>query len=335
MVAVLAGEASVEESRRVMEWRAASSENEERFARLEKFWRRIGGMVPDADGTPPSSKAIVEIAEQRRSIHEVPAAPAGREMEPPPEGLRRFARSGSRLSHWVPVGIAAALVAGLGVGILLGGDAPGFGPDSFVTGDGEVATVMLQDETVVRLAPQSRLVFSGDERDREVSLFGRAYFAVSRDENRPFRVRLPSGDVEVLGTRFDVEGRGRGIQVAVVEGEVRMDVAGARLNVHANQVGRMTEGQSPALEEVEDVYRVIDWLDRFLVFESTSLSDVAREFNGRFGLQVQIRDPELREHTVTGWFAGQSPEEMIEGVCRVIDARCTVRDGSVIMEQRS
>lgn len=327
VVAVLAGEASVEELRRVMEWRAASPENEETYTRLEQFWGTIGEIVPDADGTPPSPSAIVEIARGHQEK-------AG---ETPLEGGGGTPVSRTRPSRWLPAGVAAALVVGLGIGVGIsrGGSGAGFGPDSFVTGEDEVATVMLQDETVVRLAPQSRLVFSGDGRGREVSLFGRAYFAVSRDEDRPFRVRLPSGDVEVLGTRFDVEGRGRGIQVAVVEGEVRMDAGGARLNVHANQIGRMAEGQVPALEEVEDVYRVIDWLGRFLVFESTSVSDVAREFEGRFDLEIQIRDAELREHTVTGWFAGQSPEEMIEGVCRVIDAFCTVRDGTVVMEGRS
>ena len=339
VIAVLAGEASVEEARRVIKWKAASPKNREMYARLESFWNATERVSPGPnEAPPPSPKAIIELARGRRVGGDAAAAAKGLKIGRLP-GRQEQTPGWTSSRSWlaIPAGIAAALVIGLGVGIGVfgSGETAGFGPDSFVTGDGEVATVTLEDETVVRIAPNSRLVFSGDGSNREVSLFGRAYFAVSRNEERPFRVRLPGGDVEVLGTRFDVEGRGRGIQVAVVEGQVRLDAAGARLSVYANQIGRLVEGKSPALEDVEDVYRVIDWLGRFLVFESTPMTDVAAEFEGRFDMEIEIRDPELRNRTITGWFAGQSPDEMIDGICRVIDARCAIQNDAVVMEMGS
>jgi ferric-dicitrate binding protein FerR (iron transport regulator) len=45
-------------------------------------------------------------------------------------------------------------------------------------------------------------VFTGKE--REVGLTGQAYFDVSSDRSRPFKVKIGKAVVEVLGTQFDV-----------------------------------------------------------------------------------------------------------------------------------
>ena len=233
---------------------------------------------------------------------------------------------------WTGSGMAAALVVGLAVGLWMRYDrAAPFGPEALVTGANEVATVTLQDETVVRLAPGSRLTFFRDDDVREVSLTGRAYFAVAKDPSRPFRVRLPGGDVEVLGTRFDVESRDADVQVAVVEGEVRVEAHGARLQLEANQVARVPGTGSPEVRRVEDPFEVITWLGVFLAFESTPIEQVAEEFGRRFDLQVEITDEALRGRTVTGWFADQTPAEMIAGICTVLEAECVLEEEIVRM----
>jgi ferric-dicitrate binding protein FerR (iron transport regulator) len=74
----------------------------------------------------------------------------------------------------------------------------------FVTDTAEMATARLDDGSVVRLAPRSRLRVSHAAHVRESWLDGEAYFAVAHDKARPFRVRTRAGTVEVLGTRFDL-----------------------------------------------------------------------------------------------------------------------------------
>lgn len=324
IISALAGEASLEELATLKKWRAASGGNEEAYQRIARLWSASAELaVAPSTVAPPSAKRLIETAKDRADS---PKRGSAR------RDLGHFGRFGSAL-NW-GYGWSAAAAATLAVGFLLGfwffGDdrERAFGADVFVTGVDEIATVMLQDETVVRLAPSTRLTILDLSDVREVSLVGRAYFAVTSDQDRPFRIRLGTGDVvEVLGTRFDVMSRAEDVQVAVAEGEVRLGTLGTRVNLGANEVARITGGAIPKVERVENVYRVIDWLGPFLAFESTPMREVAIELRNRFGVEIEMADTEIAERTVTGWFADQDPEEIIGGICRVVAATCTLESG--------
>jgi ferric-dicitrate binding protein FerR (iron transport regulator) len=83
------------------------------------------------------------------------------------------------------------------------------------------------------------------------------------------------------------------------------------------------------------MFQVIDWLGPFLAFESTPLRQVAQEFRERFGVHIEIIDDVLSDRTVTGWFSDLSVEEMVAGICAVVEAQCAIRDGTVRMAPRS
>lgn len=324
IIAALTGEASEEDLRVLALWRSRSPSNEQEYRRLARLWLAAGETktMPDAVSRRPSEELIMERAERAPT----PLEPS---RARPPSSSGGRARRVNRLVAIMGSGMAAALVVGIAAGGWLQQDPPPFGPESLVTGANEVATVTLQDQTVVRLAPNSRLTFVPDEDVREVSLTGRAYFAVARDPSRPFRVHLPGGDIEVLGTRFDVESRDADVQVAVVEGAVRVAAHGARLELEANQVARVPGTGTPEVRRVEDPFEVIGWLGAFLALESTPMEQVVEEFERRFGLRLEIEDDALRTQTLTGWFADQTPREMLAGICTVLEARCAV-EGDVV-----
>src|SRR5207247_1917000 len=138
------------------------------------------------------------------------AAGSSRRFEP------RRGRSAARRKWplWVAGALGAAMVGAMAVVVGHPGAAPlatdmlGFGAQEFVTGATEAATIHLRDGTVVRLAPQSRLRLTGVPGVREVTLDGRAYFAVAKLAGRPFTVKSRGGQAVVLGTRFEVDARG-------------------------------------------------------------------------------------------------------------------------------
>mgnify|MGYP000343867029 CR=1 FL=1 len=59
---------------------------------------------------------------------------------------------------------------------------------------------------------------------REVILDGEAYFEVAHNEKSPFVVRTHAMDVEVLGTKFNVEAysAGRTFEASLMQGKVRV-----------------------------------------------------------------------------------------------------------------
>ncbi len=322
VVAALTGEASEAELRRLREWRAESLDNERAYRRWARVWAVSGQFLDEAeDEAPPSPHTIIGQAQQRHPAREVGVA------------MRRSVLAGHR--KWAAA--AAILVVGLGLGLATARSErdPTLLPRTMTTGAGEVATVTLGDGTVVHLGPESQLDFTGQGYEREVSLDGRAYFAVTSDASRPFRVRLAKGTVEVLGTRFDVHSRGEDLQVTVVEGLVEMEADGGLVRVEANQLGVARVGQAPTVSEVGDVFEVINWLGRFLAFESTPLAEVAVELGRRFGMSVEVTDPDLRQRTVTAWFGDQSPDDLMRGICAAVAAQCVIGEASVTMEPLS
>lgn len=325
IAAALAAEATDAELEELRIWRAADPANEWEYRRLARLWAAAGDLgASDRDVPAPSAAEIVGRVTGTSAV----GAPAVT------DGLRqRTSRTGdSSPSRWRKLAIAVSLVAGVGLGALLSsvGDRNRVTPTVFATGLDQVATVTLADGTVAQLAPESRLEFSPQGATREVNLVGRAYFAVAHNPEKPFRVHLPTGSVEVLGTRFDVQSRDGNIQVAVVEGQVRLDARGGRVMVGARQIARAAEERAPEVEQVEDVYQIVSWLEGFFAFQSTPLPEVATELERRFGVRIEITDDDLLERTITGWFADQTPAQVIAGICRAVNALCTTVDDNVI-----
>ena len=94
----------------------------------------------------------------------------------------------------------------------------------YVTATAEQRSFDLADGSRVHLAPASALTVALDEDGRVVRLLeGQAYFEVTPDPERPFRVAAGDVTTEVIGTAFDVRLGARGAAVAVGEGRVRVD----------------------------------------------------------------------------------------------------------------
>jgi len=344
IVAYLIGEADPDERLRVEDWRSAHPANEEEFKRVERFWKGVGQLEGGGEATGPSAGQIVALAKTRSrgavppSLDVAPRAGLAPVSEPDPPGRHSSVRKWGLRLGLREMAIAAALVTGVALGFSMIDvkDQPEDARQLLVTGAGESATVTLNDGTVVRVAPESRITFPGQGRDREVSLEGRAYFSVTEDEGRPFLVHLPDGVVRVLGTRFEVAAREDTVQVAVVEGHVQLSTRGQEVGLAAKQVARANGPTgSVEVEEIEDVFEVVDWLGGFLAFESTPMGEVVDEFQRRFGIQVWIADSSLLDRQVTGWFADQTSEQVIDAICAAIDAQCTTSEGVVLIESRS
>jgi transmembrane sensor len=308
----LQGDATAVEERRLSNWRAESDSNEQQYVEVVTIWKLTGRSEPVT--TPqdiPKGKDLLR--------HRTAGASTYRRGHP----------------AWQRGAAAAGLVLfGLGIGWAIShvGVTPEPFATQFITGTNEVATAQLADGTVIRLAPDTRLRVPVSSSAREVWLDGQAYFAVARDEQRPFEVRTPHGDARVLGTRFEVLVDARGIQVVVVEGRVVMKVGDAAVEVGVGEIGRSIGDGELQLERAEEVHAELSWLGDFIAFNSTPLRAVAQELHQRFGLQVELSDQALAERTVTAWFADQDAEEILTVICRIASVRCSIEGSIVIIE---
>lgn len=319
IIEILNGQADAATLDLVEDWRVASPANEDRYQVVCRVWSLTGSLLPAR--TPERSPTLSGIAR-------------------PPRG-RLFPRSRGRAAAprrsrvaWVAGALAASTLAYLGAAQLRPSGPPAAVPGmtgTVVTGADELATMHLDDGSVVRLASNSRLQIAAG--GREIWLDGRAFLAVAEDPTRPFHVRTPVGEVFVLGTRFDLEVREGVMQVTVLQGRVRLESPAHPVELTANDIGRVIEGVGVEVERVDDVLRRIDWVGNFFAFERTPLSTAVVEVARRYGTRVEISDPLLAARVVSGQYGGTGFRQTMEALCLVVGAYCTVTDTLVVMER--
>ncbi len=306
------GLTSEDEEQLVRGWRAAEPANEARYHVLEEILAAATRSHRLPRTTPPAVLDLLEASARR------------------PATERRAARA-SLLRWLVPVVAAASVVVGAGlVGMRRGWFAPrGVAITELVTGTSETTTVSLSDGTIVRLAPRSRLRFDQRVGGREVMLTGRAFFAVAKQQGKPFRVRTTAGDLTVLGTRFDVDARDADLRMVVVEGKVAVAAAqGGETRVTAGQLSRVVDGRLMATVRIPDLGSETKWLGRFLAFQNASLREVAKELERVYSVRVVV-DSAIADRTVTTWFTDRSLDEVVRIVCAVSVTTCSVERGVV------
>jgi transmembrane sensor len=329
----LQGQASAAESDALREWRRSSPVREHYCRELERTWQLTAAPPPRGTPTvvpPPAAASII-----------ARAAEASRRA--------RF----RRLRRWVPWGIlAAATVIGGFLGIRLTGGRSGAAvPLSRVltTGASELATVTLDDGTVVRLGPNTTLRVarvpttpalpatpaSRALASQVVFLSGRAFFAVAHHQGRSFRVQTDAGDVEVTGTRFAVETHGRSMRTLVLQGTVAAIAGGQRTLVRAGQVGQVTDGDAPQIGDLGDVYGDIDdWVGDLISFEATPLDEVVHELGRHYHTRVTLSDGALAQRTVTASFTDWTLPAVLTSICEVADVQCTTGPAGVTISPR-
>ena len=240
----------------------------------------------------------------------------------------------ARTARWAVAAAAAAMILiALRVSVAPPGvDDGGLSASEFVTDQAEMVTASLDDGSVVRLAPESRLRVAPVAHRREVWLDGEAFFAVARDSARPFAVRTRAGSVEVLGTRFDLRVVGDELRLVVTEGKVAAVSGEHRTLVRAGQIAHVRDGGPPVVESAVKVDSLLAWAGGFIVFQNTPLHQVARELESRYGVRVLLPDSTIASRTVTAWFTNQDFEQVLFAICRAVDAHCTLRNNVASIE---
>src|SRR3546814_3336030 len=84
---------------------------------------------------------------------------------------------------------------------------------------------------------------------------------------------------------------------------------------------------------VEDVTTDKEWKDGKLVFNLTSMEEVASTLERAFGLNIKIENPAILDCKITGRFnRSQSVDLTIEAICKSIGARYSIRHKKVTIE---
>lgn len=172
---------------------------------------------------------------------------------------------------------------------------------TFATSVGGHRIVALADGSSVELNTDTVVRTNLSETHRVAVLEkGEAYFRIAHDTARPFKIAVGSRQITVLGTKFSVRKDQDTIRVALFDGRVRV------ANVNADR-GVSSTPQSAVLgagdvlvatpktlsvthKASTELEHALDWRRGLLVFDHTSLADVASEYNRYNRQKIIIAD---------------------------------------------
>ena len=170
---------------------------------------------------------------------------------------------------------------------------------------GDKTSLVLPDSSKVWLNSGSTLKFNNDFKNekRELYLDGEAYFSVTKDKSRPFRVKSGKTEVEVLGTEFNLNAypEEQNIYVTLISGEIKFKNGAKETILAPNQklvYNKLTN--ETQLYRLSDSYPEFEWKDGRLVFRNESLSSLELKLERWFDVDITFADEEVKNRRFTG-----------------------------------
>jgi ferric-dicitrate binding protein FerR (iron transport regulator) len=183
--------------------------------------------------------------------------------------------------------------------------------ETIKTAMAETTVIALPDDSQVLLQPGSELSYNAMSwfLTREVSLDGEAFFEVAKGKS--FTVNTQAGQVEVLGTKFNVKVTSQKLNVVCYEGRVKATQNKATEVISANEFVVLKNGNLENKSKIQlnklptetSYYHIID--EEFLEL----VKDVERYYNVR----ISIEGLKIKKH-----FTGKLPKNNAEKALEII-----------------
>lgn len=172
---------------------------------------------------------------------------------------------------------------------------------------GQYISLNLPDGTAVWLNSRSTLRYpvAFNSSERKIQLDGEAYFEVAKNEKIPFIVSTQKHDVEVLGTKFNVESYSEkdNFITTLMEGKVQVynqDTPKSRI-VLSPDTKAVYENGVLTVHRVDD-YTTYRWKEGLICFQDASFRSIMETFEKYYGVRVDITNNQVNRHNYTGKF---------------------------------
>jgi ferric-dicitrate binding protein FerR (iron transport regulator) len=172
--------------------------------------------------------------------------------------------------------------------------------------------------------------------DREVYLEGEAFFEVSKDPARPFKIHSGRLMTTVLGTSFNIKSYGTDDinEVAVITGKVSVVQTG--VNKHSSEI-MLQPGQKAVLMKstgdlskkiFTDMSHYTSWKNGKLIFENTPIANVIPSLERYYNIEIHLDSEALKSCRVTATFDPMPLEKAMYLLSYTLNAKYT-RTGNV------
>jgi transmembrane sensor len=213
--------------------------------------------------------------------------------------------------------------------------------------------ITMPDGSRITLASKSRISYahtfgSADTAKngatRDVYLLGEAFFEVTKNPHRPFRVFANEIVTKVLGTSFTVRSfeKDTTIQVTVRTGKVSVYAQAATVATAKSSEIILTPNQQLVYERMAQKFQKVllsnpalivpPTIEKLLVYDDVPLDKVFNDLSKAFGINIVFDSDVLKKCTVTADLTNEPFYHKLDLICQAIDARYELIDGQVVIE---
>lgn len=241
-------------------------------------------------GDPRRRELLTEYCQFSTDLEEkLPQLLSGNEIELPPENP-----SSIQSKRWWPRIMTAGLAAAAAVVAVISIIQPKNQFENLATPAAQRQSLKLVDGSSVDLDARTSLNIDITDSQRRLRLAeGQAFFAVTKDTERPFIVETPLGSVRVRGTRFDVQAtRSNTLTVTVIEGLVQVSPASLESDsapVLLKAGDQFTfDATGTIVRKLSDaeIENTVAWRQGQVVFQGAPLSDALDRFARYHGIGI-------------------------------------------------
>lgn len=165
--------------------------------------------------------------------------------------------------------------------------------------NGEQLVVELPDGSNAQINSGSIFIYPKEftQKKREVYLVGEANFSVTKDEDKPFIVQIKSLQVEVVGTKFNVESYPESDRIITTleQGAVIVHETGEKqqdIRMQPDEQLVYYEKEARFEKKYVNAASYGAWTHGELYFNNQSMYDIINTFERHYNVQIQI-DPQI------------------------------------------
>ena len=214
---------------------------------------------------------------------------------------------------WVPLVAAAVIALLVYVNVSIGTDYD----TNIKTTYAENSQELLPDGSVIDINAKSTLAYSKRKWDsnREIKLEGEAYFSVKKGSK--FTVVTENGDVEVLGTSFNVYSRGDIFSVECETGKVSVTADGKEVILTPNESVRLDLTKNEVSKN-EISNKRSAWRRGSYNYKGAMLQQVFEDIERHFNVSINTSDLPA-DLSYNGKFNGTNIDSVLHQVCWPLD----------------
>jgi ferric-dicitrate binding protein FerR (iron transport regulator) len=198
----------------------------------------------------------------------------------------------------------------------------------YKTSFGQTQELVLNEGTTVILNSKSRISYSKYRMQRAIYLEGEAFFSVT--EKGDFTVTTPNGNIQVMGTKFNVTSQKNFIEVVCYEGKVQVNVENQQKTLTKGQAIRFL-AEDQANSEIWTIEgKMPTWIDGETSFRSLPVSYVFHSLENQYDITIKV--PPFNTDTLfTGSFRHDNLESALESICLPLGLKFEIKEDQFVV----